>query len=78
MSIVPDTLLLASSHNHDKEMLMDNGTQKKAWSSPSLTVHGDVEAITQTRTKQFGNGDGIVLIIANIISVPIKDYPTPS
>jgi len=31
--------------------------EKQTWSTPKLTVFGDVEAITQANNKVFGTGD---------------------
>ena len=34
---------------------------KKQWTQPSLTVLGDVEALTLEKVKNFGGNDGFVL-----------------
>jgi hypothetical protein len=34
---------------------------KKTWISPELTVHGDVEKITQ-QDKKFGANDGLTFL----------------
>lgn len=47
-------------------------TMKATWIAPHLTTHGSVEELTQQRAKEFGSGDGFVLIIAGQAN-PIKD-----
>ena len=32
-------------------------TQKKTWSTPTVTVFGNLEVLTLTRNKNFGTGD---------------------
>ena len=34
---------------------------KKPWAQPSVTVLGDVEALTLDKVKNFGGNDGFVL-----------------
>jgi len=34
---------------------------KKQWTQPSLTILGDVEALTLEKVKNFGGNDGFVL-----------------
>lgn len=59
---------------------MTEQTAKKSWETPVLTIHGDVAEITQggTKHKTIGKGDGHILVIPGVVSVPIRDYPTPS
>ena len=41
--------------------------EKKAWATPHLIVHGNVQEITQGKNaKTFGPSDDIVFCIANI------------
>ena len=44
----------------------DNRTDKKVWVTPKLIVHGDVQAITQTKYKTFGPTDDVLFCIADI------------
>ena len=39
---------------------MQSKEQKKAWSTPQVVVHGDVETLTQV-TKRFGANDGTTI-----------------
>lgn len=38
---------------------------KKTWNKPELTVHGQVETLTQ-QTKTIGNDDGVTLSIPGL------------
>lgn len=38
---------------------------KKTWNKPQLTVHGQVETLTQ-QTKTIGTDDGVTLVIPGL------------
>lgn len=39
---------------------------KKTWNKPQLTVHGNVETLTQQSVKEVGGFDGTVLQIGQV------------
>jgi hypothetical protein len=40
---------------------MTNNNNKSEWVQPKLTLLGDVESLTQQKTKHFGGNDGFIV-----------------